>query len=512
MSRFPKQLTTKTSEAHYLIKVLGVSGVPKLATFALSLTTIPIVLRNVGAVQYGTYLYVVAALAICEVLIDFGVSAAAGRRLAELRASYPGALRSDIFAWARLQAVFLAGGFVPMVLVAYLALSDGRTEISSTLLAVVAATLGLNVVLNFCRPCLQSMLAFKSLSVLDTGESVLRSLTQLAAAQFMASALGLAIAGLATSALAAALAVLLLLQGLREQGMPPNDAAPAMSLPDRLRASASFLLLRTSTRLFQEMPLILIGRMLGPELVGIIGAFRRVGEVITTPYLIIGNALMVRVNEIRARGQEAMASLWEAALRIVSTAVYLAVLCHLAAEALGAALLPGDVEAPQAFRMLAPLIFTASLIGVLAPMLDYLGAVARRSAVLTVMALLQVLLLWQSMGAWGAGGALGAYLVTNLLLAVTYFLLAQHIFFDSCWWMVRREVMGFSMCCVVALVLTRLTWLLPFELLQLPIPLSAGWFAIKSIVVFSLLFGLGLRARQDWWRYYLRPGFLDLTR
>ena len=120
MSRFPKQLTTKTSEAHYLIKVLGVSGVPKLATFALSLTTIPIVLRNVGAVQYGTYLYVVAALAICEVLIDFGVSAAAGRRLAELRASYPGALRSDIFAWARLQAVFLAGGFVPMVLVAYL--------------------------------------------------------------------------------------------------------------------------------------------------------------------------------------------------------------------------------------------------------------------------------------------------------------------------------------------------------------------------------------------------------
>lgn len=499
-------------DRRYLIKVLGVSGVPKLATFALSLTTIPIVLRNVGAVQYGTYLYVVAAVSICEVLIDFGVSSAAGRRLAELRASRPGALRSDILAWARLQAGFLAGGFVPMVLVAHLALADGRTESSGALLAVVAATLGLNVVLNFCRPCLQSMLAFKSLSVLDTGESVLRSLAQLAAAQFMASALGLAIAGLASSALAAALAMLLMMQCLREHGTPGKDGAPAMSLRDRLRASAAFLLLRISTRLFQEMPLLLIGRTLGPELVGIIGAFRRVGEFINTPYLIVGNALMVRVNEIRERGREAMVSLWEVALRIVSTSFYLAALCHLVAEALGAALLPGVVEAPQVFRTLAPLIFTTALIGVLAPMSDYLGALRRRNAVLTVMALLQLPVLWLSINAWGAGGALGIYVGMQLTLAVAYFLLAQRIFFGESACLVRREVIAFILCCAVALVFTRLVHPSPLGWLQPDTPFPVSWRAMEHLAVFSVVACTGLGARRTWWRYYFRHGFLDFTR
>lgn len=499
-------------DRNYLMKVLGLSGVPKLATFALSLTTIPIVLRSVGAAQYGTFLYVGAAVSIFEVLIDFGVSSAGGRRLAELRVSRPWALRSEILAWARLQATFLAGGFVPMLLIAHAVLDAGRTESATSLLAVVSATLGVNVVLNFCRPCLQSLLAFKSMTVLDTSQSVLRSLAFLAAVQFMPNALGLAIAGLSTAAVAAALAVLLLVQRLREQGVSNDERAPITTTRERLRLSGAFLWLRISTRLFLEMPLLLIGRFLGPDLVGIIGAFLRVSEIINTPYLIVGNALMVRVNEISERGRQSMASLWEAALRIVSTAICMAVLFHLAAPLLGKMLLPRVADAPEAFSLLAPLIFTVSLSGVLAPMSDYLGALTRRNTALSVMALVQVPVLMLSITWWGAVGALGAYVVTQMTLSVVYFLLAQRIFSGACVSVVRREVTGFSLCCAVSLVLTRMVYLSAAAWLKPLALLPPSWLAMVPLVLFSVFLVIGLGTMRSSWRYYFRSDFFDFTR
>jgi O-antigen/teichoic acid export membrane protein len=499
-------------DRNYLLKVVGLTGIPKLATIALSLTTLPIVLRSVGAAEYGTVLYVGSALSICEVLIDFGVPSAVGRCLAELRVSRPWALRPEIFAWARLQALFLAGGFLPMLLVAHFVLATGHTAITASLFAVVSATLGLNVLLNFSRPCLQSLLAFHSMSVLDTGQSVLRSLAMLAAAQFMPNALGLAIAGLATSAVAAALAMLLLVQRLRKQWSSNDDHTPMTTPHDRLRASGAFLWLRISSRLFLEMPLLLIGRFLGPDLVGIIGAFLRVNEILNTPYLIVGNALMVRVNEINERGRQAMASMWEVALRIASTAICIAALFSLAAPLIVKVLLPRAVEAPQAFYILAPLIFTTSLSGVLAPMSDYLGALTRRNAVLSVMALLQVPVLMLSINLWGDIGALGSYVVSQLMLAIAYFLLAHRIFFGASGRFVRREVIAFSLCCAVALVLTIFADQILVAWLQTHTSLPSSWFEFVPLVIFTVILGFGLRSRSSWWCYYLRSDFLDFTR
>ena len=499
-------------DRNYLLKVAGLTGIPKLATIALSMTTLPIVLRSVGAAEYGTVLYVGSALSICEVFIDFGVPSAVGRCLAELRVSRPCALRTEILAWARLQALFLAVGFFPMLLVAHVVLATGHTEIAPQLLAVVSATLGLNVLLNFCRPCLQSLLAFKSMSVLDTGQSVLRSLALLAAAQFMPNALGLAIAGLATSAVVAALAVLLLMQRLRKQGSSNDERAPMTTPHDRLRASGAFLWLRISSRLFQEMPLLLIGRFLGPDLVGIIGAFLRVNEILNTPYLIVGNALMVRVNEINERGRQAMASMWEVALRIASTAICIAALFFLAAPLIVKVLMPRAMEAPQAFHILAPLIFTTSLTGVLAPMSDYLGVLTRRNAVLSVMAILQVPVLMLSISLWGYIGALGAYVVSQLILAIAYFLLAHRIFFGASGRFVRPEIIAFIMCCAVALVLTSFAEQTLVVWLQAHTSLPFSWLESLPLVIFSVILGIGLSSRSSWWRYYLRPDFLDFTR
>lgn len=500
------------NDRNYLLKVLGLSGFPRLATVLLSLITLPIVLRSVGADQYGTVLYVGSAVSICEVLIDFGVPSAAGRSLAELRVSKPWALRTEIFAWARLQATFLAGGFLPMLLVAHFVLDVGRTQSTSTLLAVVSVTMGLTVVLNFCRPCLQSLLAFKSMSVLDTGQSLLRSLSQLVAAQFMPNALGLAVAGLVTSAVGAAFAVLLLVKRLHNQGTSTDNSEPLVTLHERLRASAAFLWLRTSTRLFQEMPLLLIGRFLGAELVGSIGAFQRVCEILSTPYLIVGNALMVRVHDVSQRGRQAMVLLWETALRILSTGICVAAVFYLAAEPLANALLPRSANAPQAFGILAPLIFTASLSGVLAPMSDYLGALTHRNILLSIIALLQVPVLMLSISSWGANGALGAYVVVQLALAIAYFLLAHRIFFGASDLFMRREVIAFSLCCAVALKLTLLAAQIPFEWLQAHTSLPGSWLAIAPFVTYSVLLAFGLGARRSWWRYYLRPDFLDFTR
>jgi O-antigen/teichoic acid export membrane protein len=497
---------------NYLLKVLSVSIVPKIITFGLTLATIPVVLRNVGAAQYGMLIYIGSALSISEVLIDFGVSAAAGRRLAEIRTRWPGALRREIISWARLQAAFLFGGFVPMVLAAHFALVPDQDDAYTPLLAVAATTLGLRVSLNFLRPCLQSMLAFKSMAVLDTCESVLRSIGQLAASQILPNAMGLALAELATAITAACLAIILTIRELHELNGSSVGEAPAMGLRDRLRASTAFLLLRLSTRSFQELPLVLIGRLVGPELVGIIGAFRRLAEILTTPFLIVGNALAVRVNEIQQHGRKAMSALWETGMRISSTAIYIALLCNLSAKGLAGMLLPQSTSAPMAFAILSPLVLALSMNGMLIPMSDYLGTLRRRIALLSVLALLQVPVLWLSINSRGIEGALVGYVTTHIVLSAAYLLLAHYSFFGTWSLSLLPELVVFGSCCLGAYALTRILTPSLVEWLHSVASWPNIWLNFETLIVFNLIFAMGLVMLGSCRRYYLRRDFFNFSR
>lgn len=498
-------------DSNYLFKVFGLTGVPRLATFVLSSVTVPIVLRSVGAAQYGIFIYVGAAFSIFEGLIDFGVSSAAGRSLADLRVSKPSALRSEILAWARLQGCFLASGFVPMIFIAHLVLAGGSIEIPTTLIMVVSVTLGLNVVLNFCRPCLQSLLAFKPMSVLDTSQSLIRSIGLLAASQSMPDALGLAISGLVTASLTSLIAVLILIRHLRSHYSFSNRNTSLINPRERVASSASFLWLRTSTRLYQQIPLLLIGRLLGPELVGIIGAFLRISELLTLPYLTVGNALMVRVHEVRERGSEAMSFLWEAGVRIASTALCAAVLFYLVSPALAIVILPHSSEAAQVFAVLSPVIFSASLAGVFAPMSDYLGGLSLRNTALSVLALLQVPVFVLTIRIWGGSGMLCLYALSQLLLSLVYLKVASQVFVRYASIVFRREVIYFGFCCICAFFLTRVFCVSTAFLFGADVVYSSDLVIASHLLLFVLLLILALKCHRVCWNYYFRSSFLDFT-
>ena len=73
------------NDSNYLLKVLGLSAIPRLFTSVITLISFPIMLRAVGASEYGLIVYVGATISILESFVDFGVSAAAGKSIADVR-------------------------------------------------------------------------------------------------------------------------------------------------------------------------------------------------------------------------------------------------------------------------------------------------------------------------------------------------------------------------------------------------------------------------------------------
>lgn len=504
---------------HYLLKVLGLSGIPKIATFILTLASFPLLLRNLGANDYGVVLFIGSALSLFEVLVDFGVSSAAGKSMAAVRAHHPQTIRSEFLAWARLQSLFVCIGFAPMLLAAYLIVKDSPSFRAPSLLLVMAAAVGFNVVLNFVRPNLQSLLAFKSLAALDTFESVVRSTGYFVVAFVYPSALGLAFAGLATSVTASALAMLLVARRLSAARADYASLAPDQpndwpgkhyTVKSRIRTSANFLWLRFSTRLFQEGPILIIGRLLGAEVVGIIGAFRKVSEILSIPYLVIGNALMVRVNEVASQGSASLQALWDTALRIVSTVLFIAALVYLAAEPLAQVLLPGSKNAPVMFAVMSLLVAVTATFGTLAPMSDYMGGLSSRNVLLTVTALVQLPILWVAGITGSIGGAVVAYVAVNLILALGYACITHKVFFRTFVPKVRREVLIFASVIATALIGS-------VGLLDIAVgggavdPFAKELLLALNILLFNALVATALLLNKNTRLFYFNKNFFEFT-
>lgn len=426
------------SERNYLLKVLSLSGTPKVVTFGLTLVSFPFLIRAMGATEYGTILIINAALGIFEVLVDFGISSAAGKAMASTRANRPEEIRREFFAWARLQVAFIAVGFLPMLLATLLVIQDEITNGSqSSLVYVLAVTAGSQVVLNFIKANLLSLLAFQGIAVLETMESVLRSSGFLIVAFFFPTAFGMSVAGLTTSFLTGTLAIIIVNRYIPNESVEfvirdSNRGEPAtvISQPARLKSSLDFLWLRLSTRIFQQGPSLILGRVLGAEIVGIIGSFNKIIEIAGTPYQVIGNALMVRVNEFAKRGPSELYRLWDTAFRFVSTSLVLGILLFLIAAPIGHKLLPQNLQTPLLFSILSSLIVATALFALVAPMSDYMGGLTLRNALITGTALLQIPILWLSAELYGAVGAVIAYVVIYYVLGICYVLIASKVFFN----------------------------------------------------------------------------------
>jgi O-antigen/teichoic acid export membrane protein len=419
----------------YLVSVLGFSSVPRLITSVLTLVSFPIVLRAVGAEEYGVFVYATAMLSIVVLFADFGVAAAAAKAIAEARARGQAAARRQLLRCVRLQASVGSIGLIPVAAVSWAVASTSTTVVleDSFLLTMILAT-WLAVAVAFARACLQAYLAFGWLAVLDTVESTVRTGCWLLAAWLEPSGMGLAIATLVTSVATALLGIALVFVKARvapDAGDENDDPSIVRPYRGLIEDSVGFMGLGLATRVFTSAPYIVFGRLLGAEVVGVVGAFARLLEMVSLPFLVLGNALAVRAYEVKRAGLRAVVSLWNACFRFSVVAAGVTGLFLLGAELAARVLVPDSASAPVLFSILAIIVLTHSMSSFLPTMADFVGGLRRRTAFLSILAFAQIPLLWVAAEQWGDRGAVAAYALVNVVMICGYVAIAKKAFFGQ---------------------------------------------------------------------------------
>jgi O-antigen/teichoic acid export membrane protein len=473
---------------HYLLKVLGLSAVPRLVTFGLTLLSLPLMVRALGAESYGVMVYLQSAATILEIVAGAGVASAAGREVAAFRSAAPQGVADEVFRWARLQGSMMAFSILPVLGAgALLVAGQSSAEMTPAVLAIVALTLYAAVIATFTRQVLQSMLAFKWLAALDTTESVVRSSGWLAVAALFPTTLGLALAGLVTSTIAAAVGVTLTLKVLRRhqaevEAGSGSEAVPTRSAMSRLRASLSFMGLVISTRAFHSVPAILIGRLAGFEYAGILGAFQRVVEIFALPFTVIGNALMVRAHEVKARGPGAAASYWDMLTRFAIVALAGVLTIGFVVDDIRHLLLPENPDATHLFAVLMPLLLFRASSDLFAPASDYVGGLRARVVFLGFCALVQAAAMWWASQVFGPVVCLAVIVVLQAIMLAGYVLIAKRVFFGGLRYRPPRDF-------PIALAVLVLAWTLavlihPTGIVSLSVfvgLVAAGFLGVRSL-------------------------------
>jgi hypothetical protein len=167
-----------------------------------------------------------------------------------------------------------------------------------------------------------------------------------------------------------------------------------LRLQHMLRESISFMGLGLALRIYQSLPSILVGRQLGFEVVGILGAFLRIEEIVALPFTVIGNALKVRAQEIKSRGIRNINDYWDMLSRFLIVAMSVVLAFWFVAPDVAKVLLPKSTGAAKLFSIMAPLIFLRTASDLFAPASDYVGGLRSRIVFLLLCALLQPPLIW----------------------------------------------------------------------------------------------------------------------
>jgi len=448
------------SDRHYLLRVLGISAIPRFIGFGLKFVTFPLMMRNLGAAQFGVVVYLSAIITVLESFVDFGVSSAAGKEIAVARELNSLPLVTVVKKWARLQAVVIVIGLLPLLGGTYLIASAG-SEIKFSFQVLTALVLGtwLTSWLSFVRASLTSMLAFRALGSLDATESFIRSLGWLGVAYVAPTTLGFAVANLLTVVGSSVLGVSMLWILIRRHpsaNAPDQPLNSVLRLPHMLRESFTFLWLRLITRIFQAIPIMIMGRMFDSEIVGIVGAFARVAELINFPFLVIGNALAVRAPGVLAKGAASAKALWDTVSRFFAISLMLTISIFLGAKFVAAILLPTSSGSTTFIAILSITVFTSAMSSVIAPMSDYVGGLRSRNILLTIFSFGQIPLIWFGAFFFGAIGAVVAYVTVLVLMNFGYLKIAISVFFPTDKYRLRSEFSYFITITAVALVLTML--------------------------------------------------------
>ena len=250
--------------------------------------------------------------------------------------------------------------------------------------------------------------------------------------------------------------------------------------------------------------MLILGRLSGAEAVGLVGAFRKVTEILATPYLVIGNALMVRVHDVALQGRHALQALWDAAMRIASTSLVFAALVFLMSDPLAKFLLPENGLAAQLFAVMAVLVVTHVVFAMVAPMSDYLGGLFSRNAFLSGVAVFQLPVLWMAGLPGNVQILLFVYVIVSVILATGYSIIAYKVFFGNCVLRLQIETRLFSLGAAIAL---SLAWLLARAIEPPSLVFGASW--VAPVISFIGLLSLWLISLKETRAAYLNKRFLE---
>lgn len=498
-------------EKNYLINILGISFIPKLLTFLLTLVSYPILVRGLGADQYGTVLYIIAIINILEIFIDFGISSAAGKAISEVRATNKSKLKIEIFSWSKLQSMFIVAGFMPMIGGTYY-IVQSKQDVSNLLILIIymGATISFSAVINFTKSIIQSLLSFKSLAFLDGIESICRSIGFIAVGYLFPSIQGYVICTFIYTAFVASIAITILIWIIRNDASErkgENSFSSKSKKTDigRMKDSIHFLWLRLTTRLYYEGPLIVFGNLIGMEFVGIIGAYRKVIEVLGVPYSIIGNTLMVRVHELYHKRGDSIIRTWNFAIKIASTTVFFSGCVFFLSDPLAAWLLPGSTMAQELFPWLTSLIFSSITLSIIAPMSDYMGGLKNRNIFLTIISIAQVPILFYAGSQLNIIMLTSVYIIINITLTLGYILIAKNVFFGKFLPLLDSTTFYFILIVFSSVIITTIFNFFIRNFLQ-----ESSNYWIASIIIYLSIFIFISLSIKKVKRNYLSTNFLEI--
>jgi O-antigen/teichoic acid export membrane protein len=265
----------------------------------------------------------------------------------------------------------------------------------------------------------------------------MRSSSWLMVAVLFPTVFALALFGLAASLLTCTLGIALVRRALRENRRGATREAlgthpvSEMSRSHMLKESFSFLGLTLGTRAFQTLPLILIGRLLGFEAIGLIGAFMKIVELTALPFTVIGNALMVRAQEIKTRGVEIINRYWDLLFRFGILAMLITGGVFFVVRDIAKVMLPATSGAPRAFAIMTILILFRAVSDLCAPASDYVGGLRKRLTFLLITAATQLPFIWIGVRAMGETGALITMVSSYAFMVIGYIFIAKRVFFGD---------------------------------------------------------------------------------
>lgn len=421
------------ADERFLYRVLGLSAGPRVLTFGFTLVAFPLMVRGVGAQEYGVFVYLTSLTSLLEMVAGLGVPSATGKALAEHRVSSPRDLKQVLGRWVRLQVTACTLSLVPAAFLVWIIYSFGSIGLSVpvALFGVVLSTMYFAVMLSFTRAALSSLLAFRHLAGLDTLESLLRSGGWLVAGLWLPTAWGLAWASLVTAAISLGAAFWLLRRAVCQQtqaAIPFQGKTTPIAAWQMLRESTAFMLLTLGTRTFQAVPVLIAGRVLGVEVVGIWGAMAKVVEILALPFTIVGNALMVRAPEIKSHGIDAIRRYWHMLSKLCVVAVAVALAFLLSSEQVASWMLPQSSNAGLLFQVCSALVLSRSISDLFAPASDYVGGLRARIIFLLACSAVQAPVIWISALAGGGLGCTVAMISSYATMVGGYIVIARTVF------------------------------------------------------------------------------------